>query len=431
MDKYTEHLNLFTSVYQSHLHELLQLDTTTPMETLKSSQIKTANEYFASLASAVGFETLLISEPEISLEKESELPHRIREVMEEMSEEFFHSQSNLLLRLGEEKPKAETLMLNFHMDTVAPHLPVSCNDGIIRGRGVIDAKGLGLCMLCGVDKALRKYPDLAQHMCILMQSVCGEEGGSMGFYGSKALSHYSGVLNIIAEPTNNKALDQSTTSMTAKIQVDANSSTDDTPQNAVNATVILGAIAYELAKSLDNIVAKIGAKLCIAGIHTGHLHNRVYGQGTLMINMAYRSSSIAAQLKPLLEKAFEDAKQVILQSFENSHFYAETAAKVASTSHLIWTKQSLPVLNNRNDHMEKILNLAGVEREQDASKAFTCDAMWFQQPNAYTVIFGPGDLGDNGAHTEDEHIELAELDAYSERIFSIVEAFYRQVKYKD
>ncbi|WDE08988.1 M20/M25/M40 family metallo-hydrolase [Thalassomonas viridans] len=424
MDKTDIEANAFNPSYQHFLLELLNINTVSPMETGQSSELWQANRRYQALAQSIGFETVSFAAPDPEALITEDTPQSILQRAQEMGDDFYAQQANLLLQLGTSQAHNKKLVFNFHMDTVAPHLPVVVQNDLIKGRGVADAKGLGVAILAGIEKALKLRPQIRQQLCIQIQSVCGEEGGAMGFYGSRALASGSGYLNIIAEPTNGRYLDQSTSSMTAKITVDGESSTDDAPARGINATVILGAMAAFLAQKLDNPITALGAKMCIAGLHTGMLHNRVYGSGQLMLNFAYRSLEVAMQIEDLLESAFTAAKTVIADDLKNSRFFARSAANLDRVCSLQWTKRRLPVLNNRHQAMESVLQSAGIAREEDSGKAFTCDAMWFQQDNCYSVVFGPGDLGLNGAHTDNEFLPLSALTEYSEQIAGIVLAFH-------
>jgi acetylornithine deacetylase len=47
--------------------------------------------------------------------------------------------------------------------------------------------------------------------------------------------------------------------------------------------------------------------------------------------------------------------------------------------------------------------------------------MWLQAPESYTVVFGPGDLEQNGAHTDAEHIDFHELATYAQGVSALVQ----------
>ncbi|MNR18176.1 succinyl-diaminopimelate desuccinylase [compost metagenome] len=103
-----------------------------------------------------------------------------------------------------------------------------------------------------------------------------------------------------------------------------------------------------------------------------------------------------------------------------------TAGVAAKICKLTWVKQGLPVLNNRHPEWESDLNRIGWVRnpEDQLHQAFTCDAMWAQRPETYTIVYGPGGLGSHNAHAEGEYITLEELERYAADIRDLMTAFY-------
>src|SRR5690606_11210887 len=125
---------------------------------------------------------------------------------------------------------------------------------------------------------------------VLLTSVPGEEGGAMGVFGTRWLvaQGFTGRLMLFAEPTGGRVMDACTAAMTPRLRVAGAGSTDDHPGDGRDATVALGYRADHLARTVGPRAAALGAKLCIAGLHTGTSHNRVYGEGELLLNIAYR-----------------------------------------------------------------------------------------------------------------------------------------------
>jgi len=69
-------------------------------------------------------------------------------------------------------PQARDLLLLGHIDTVPGEVPVKVEDGVLWGRGSVDAKG----PLCAAVSALSELPDLWDR--VMLVAVPDEEGGS-------------------------------------------------------------------------------------------------------------------------------------------------------------------------------------------------------------------------------------------------------------
>lgn len=409
------------------LLELLSINTITPMETGQKSDLARAQEAFSHYAREIGFECVHYAPPPSDLIHTKALPLTVFERFTEMGAEFFENQPNLVHQLGCKAEVEKTLLFNFHMDTVDGTVPVTVDNGQIFGRGVADAKGLGVAVLAGIRSAIETTPQITRNISILIESVGGEEGGAMGFYGTRYLTElgYRGRLNIVCEPTQFQYFDQTTSSMTAQIAVNGIGSTDDEPARGHNATILLSSIAEYLSRNLSPKIFRIGGKMCIAGLHTGTTHNRVFGSGTLFLNFAYTTTEIASQIKQLTEQAFEDALAAFVQNHASIFASARTALDVHQICRLIWVKQGLPVLNNRDPRMESILARTGIGRHGSDSSVqpFTCDAMWLGGKDCYTVVYGPGDLGMNRAHAEGEFMAIEDLERYADSIATLVKEF--------
>lgn len=409
------------------LMQLLQLNTVTPMETGKESQIKDAQILFQNYAKQIGFETMLFAPPTQDAINNQFTPLSVIEKIRMMGDEFFSCQPNLVLQLGKSQNTKKTLLFNVHMDTVSGDVTVTQKNNKIFGRGIIDAKGLGIAVLAGIRQAIQQDPQLTEKITIIIQSVVGEEGGAMGVYGTRYLVEkgYIGKLNIVCEPTQFNIFDHTTSSMTMRIDINGIGSTDDAPCDGHNATIILASLADYLTKHLSQKIFNAGGKMCIAGINTGNMHNRIYGSGQLLINFAYHSLELAQQIEQLFEKSFNEWQQQFTKNYASLDVAKKTALDLRKICNKTWLKRNLPVLNNRHPALEQLFKSINIIRhdEESSIKPFTCDAMWLQRPDSYTVILGPGDLSINNAHAEDEYIDIADYDNYAEQITHIVQAF--------
>lgn len=414
----------FDDAHADLLLALLRTPTVTPMETGEPAPIAQAQQAYAAHARMLGFEVELHEAPPASALERAGVPAGVHEVAERMGDAFLASQPNLVLRLGPRRSRERTLMLNAHVDTVGGELPVGLRAGRFRGRGAVDMKGPAVALLAGVGRALRERPDLPSRTTVLVQLVAGEEGGAMGVHGTRVLLEqgYAGRLNVFAEPTGGRWFDACTASMTARVGVRGTGATDDAPHAGHNATLLLGHLATELAERLDPVAARCAGKLCVGGLHTGTTHDRVYGEGALLVNLIYPTPAAAQEL----ESAFGDALSAGCRSFARRFAGVAVARRTAADAERIcelrWLKRGLPPLANRDPELEARLAAIGLERvgDEGAAERFTCDAIWGGVAGGYTIVFGPGSVERNGAHGPHEHVDRDELESYARALARLV-----------
>jgi acetylornithine deacetylase/succinyl-diaminopimelate desuccinylase-like protein len=419
-------MHCWTEADDELLLQLLATDTVTPMEADGLGSMAHAQQTYADYARQVGLEVVHSGPPPARILSEPDTPVSVRERAAHFGSDFLEAQPNLVMRLGTAAAD-KTLLFNFHMDTVADIEPACRRDGVLFGRGAADAKGLGVAVLAAVRRALELRPEIANKITLMIQSVGGEEGGALGAYGTKHLVRegYLGRLNIVCEPTEFAYFDRTTAAMTARISVDGEGSSDDEPLQGQNATILLAAITDMLVRELSPKVLALGAKMCIGGLHTGAMHNRVYGSGHLLLNFAYPSLEVALELEALVETAFAEAVERFHHDYAQYAIAAAAAAVARSICSLTWIKRRLPVLSNRDRDMEEMLQQIGIPRHDadSASLPFSCDAMWMTGPGSFTIVYGPGHLGRNKTHAAGEFIRVADLDNYAHQLSNLILAF--------
>lgn len=414
----------FTGEHEQLLLELLRTPTVTPMETGRGSQVAAAQKLLAARARESGFAVELHEPPPPGALAAPCVPLAVRAMAERMGDEFLAGQPNLVLRLGPPRERARTLMFNVHVDTVGGGPPVGVAGDRYRGRGAVDMKGPAVALLAGIEAALAARPHLPDRLTILLQCVAGEEGGAMGSYGTRVLVErgYVGRLNVFAEPTRGRFVDACRATATASVDVDGEDATDDYPAAGHNATLLLGHVATALAAALDGPVAAHGGALCVAGLQTGATHDRVYGSGRLLVNVAYGDERGGAALERGTEDAFAAALRDFAARFGDVAVARRSARDARAICRLRWLKRGLPALRNRDPALERLLAGAGIER-LPAEEAFTCDAIWGRVAGGYTIVFGPGSLRDDGAHTARESVARADLEDYAGAVARLVGAF--------
>lgn len=416
----------FTAADERLLLDLLSVNTVTPVETGTPSDLDSAHDIVVDAARDLGFEVVFRGPPSAEAMRGDHVPIPVLERYGELGEAFLTSQPNVVLRRGPSRSTDDALVFNMHLDTVDGFIVPRRVGGRVFGRGAIDAKGLAVGTLAGIRAAL-PHLDTDEAPAIILQLVGGEEGGAIGVYGTRELVRlgFVGKLNIVLEPTRLTFLDCCTASMTLEVRVDGRGSTDEEPELGTNATIALASLTDRMVRELAPRLEELPAKLCIGGVTTGSHHNRVYGTGRLLVNFAYGSVAIGERVEELVAQWLDRALDGIRADFISIGVAAALARDVRRVVGARWLKRRMPVLDNRKEELERVLRRAGIQRatERNGVRPFTTDGIWLQGPGGYTVVFGTGDLGQNGAHTPHEYVDVEDLDAHARAVEKLVCAF--------
>ncbi|OIK07909.1 peptidase M20 [Streptomyces monashensis] len=409
------------------LLDLMAENTVSPFEGGDPSGIARAQELFAAGAVRRGLALKQRTCPPADFLSQPGVPEQVHQAVQGDPEGFLGAQPSVVVGMGDPQPADRRLVFNFHMDTVGPHVPPRLDGRTVHGRGAVDDKGPGVAALLGIAAAFAEDPGLAHEIEVQIASVPGEEGGAMGVYGTRWLveSGVVGRLMVFAEPTGGRSLDACSAAMTPQVSVTGDDSTDDHPYDGHNATLALSLLACSLTDRLAPIAERLGAKVCVAGLHTGMSHNRVYGSGRLRLNIAYYDTAAAAELARAVEESLPAARAELLERYPDNPVARRLAEDWTKVVRLDWLKRSLPPLANRDPEMEALLASCGLPRHDGVAdgSAFTCDAIWAAGPGRYVVTCGPGTLDGNGAHTPTEHVRLDDLETYATRCRDLVLRF--------
>ena len=437
------------------LVELLHLDTAGYLETgAATTQMWAAQHRYAEAAAGIGLRTVHHAPARPDQVARDDVPLPVRQALAGV-DGFLDGQPNLVLRLGAAAARHATVMFNVHLDTVSGLEPVSFDGSRFAGRGAVDAKGPAVALLAGVRAAVAAEPAVATAMGTLIQVVSGEEGGAMGTIGTRPLVElgHVGRLNVFCEPTALRYLPRATAAATARIRVTGRDAIDDCPGAGHNATVLLGFLAQYLGAALDGK----GGQVCVAGLRTGAKHNRVYGTGELLLNLAYSCTADGRRLEAALADALDAGLHEFADRFIDLPSFALTAADAVAITRLDWLKRGLPTLANADAYGEALLAGAGFTpevrrsrsgeavlfpgpkapgREVDSpevrrsrsgrpwERGFSCDAIWMDGvEGAFTAVCGPGDLVRNNAHAQGEFVDLAELERFASGVAGVLVEF--------
>ncbi|MDQ0791254.1 M20/M25/M40 family metallo-hydrolase [Streptomyces sp. B3I8] len=412
------------------LLRLLGIPTAGPLETGDTGAVRLweAGRAYAAAARRFGMSVVRHAAPPGSVTLRDDVPVPVREAAGDPA--FLVCQPSLVLRLGPPRlPRGATVMFNVHLDTVAGWWPPSFDGARFRGRGAIDAKGPAVALLAGIRAARAAEPAVGDRVGVLVQAVAGEEGGAMGTFGTRPLVEqgFVGALNVFCEPTGHRYLPRSTAAMTACVRVRGQDAVDDRPEAGHNATVLLGFLGHHVATVLPGRVP--GTRVCVAGLHTGERHNKVYGSGRLLLNLAYADRECGRAAEAALRETLREGLAAFRAGALGRPGLARTADDADAITSLQWLKRGLPALGGpTGDHAwaERLLEACGLSRWPADEPAFTCDALWMSGvPDTYTAVFGPGGLDTNRAHAEGEYADLGELDRYADEVARLLVAFAR------
>ena len=420
----------FTPGERELLLRLLELPTAGPLETGGRHPVRLweAQREYARAAAKLGFEVVSHRAADPASIVGDNVPRLVKDTAQILPD-FLGCQPSLVLRLGPQLPRHSTVMFNVHLDTTSGHDPVRFDGARFHGRGAIDAKGPAVALLAGVRAALSASPAIGAETAVIIQAVAGEEGGAMGSFGTRPLVEqgYVGRLNVFCEPTGLRVLSRSTAAMTACIEVAGRDAIDDEPGKGHNASVLLGFLAQHFARLLPPLVSD--GQVCIAGLQTGPMHNKVYGNGRLLLNLSYGSVASAHRMERALVTALDTGLAEFSERFAGAPGLALTAAEAAEITRLEWHKRGLPALSPGQARPEdlavdELVQDAGLARWPADEPAFTCDAIWMSGvPQTSTVVFGPGSLGANHAHAAGEFADLTELEAFSHAVARLLLSF--------
>jgi acetylornithine deacetylase/succinyl-diaminopimelate desuccinylase-like protein len=429
-------MDRLTAADRDLLLDLLRLPTAGRLEVGEegpSPRLWEAQDAYAKAAAKFGFQVVRHEALDASALDGCEVPRLVAQAIERFPG-FLAEEPSLVLRLGPELPRERTVMFNVHLDTVAGGEPPRLEGDRFHGRGAVDAKGPAVALLAGIRAAVAEEPAVGERISVLVQAVAGEEGGAMGVFGTRPLVEAGlvGRINIFCEPTGLRLLPRATASATACVVVEGEDAIDDRPGEGHNATVLLGAIAQHLAAVLPGHAPD--GQVCVAGLHTGHLHNRVYGSGRLLLNLSYGSAETGRELQEATERAVADAVEAFAGRFRDHRDLARTAAEATRVTYIEWYKRGLPALSATPDPWaQSLLEVdTGIAPWPAFEHAFTCDAIWMERvPGTYTAVYGPGELGANRAHAAGEYVDLEDLERYADGVARILVQLARRTHHED
>jgi acetylornithine deacetylase len=316
---------------------------------------------------------------------------------------------NVLASKGEGRPH---IVLNTHLDTVAPHVPAERDGDVLHGRGACDAKGPLAAMVAA-------FLDCTPEEGRLTLAVTPDEEtystGAAAFLDSLDLDGERGDAVIVGEPT---GLDVCTAGKgrfegTVRIEGEsAHAAEPTTGENAIaqaapaiDALTDFGERSEALAAHPDLGVATLTPTV----IEGGEATNQVPADCEVVVDRR--------SVPPETAAGFESALDEYLRE------------RLDSTISFALTERETPFLEAFETPAEsRVVNaFRGVGCDTCPFTAAT-EASYFAR-EASTVVFGPGELADDDgpvAHADREYVELPRVERAAEMLADMLSELLRE-----
>lgn len=339
---------------------------------------------------------------------------------------------NVLARLEATVPAAPVVLWDAHQDTVPgegmsiePFMPV-VRDGRLYGRGSCDVKGGMAAMLLALDR-LRKS-DAPRHATVLFSATVNEE---FGFTGAKALARLWSpdladapstdalarelvggppAAAIVAEPTDLDIVTQHKGAVRWRVRIHGRACHSSFPERGDNAIYPAGRAILAIEALARELLARNPAHPC--------------GPPTLSLGTIHGGTGV--NMVPDLVVLEIDRRVLPTESPADAR--AEVIARIAAACGAARIEHDEPFLESGglSDRHPAAVALAARLTAVSGGKPrrlaarYGTNASVFAAAGVPSVVFGPGSIAQ--AHTADEWIDLAEVEAAADMLAAFVHA---------
>jgi len=332
----------------------------------------------------------MVETPSVSGE-EAEIASLLEQRMKELGySTSIDSAGNVIGLIGEGSPH---ILLCGHMDTVHGDLPVSLDDGVLTGRGSVDAKGPLASLIIGGRRAV----DDGFAGSLTVVSAVDEEGRNKGV--KELIRHGFDVdYAVFGEPTNVNTLTLGYKGgVLVKVQVRTEPGHSSAPWMYVNAIEtgmeVFGEIklaAYALTEEREGFDA---LTVNLREIRGGGSFGMVPGECDLWIGFRVPPTIGTRQVNDIVRKCVQD--------FDSSHGRAEVTLTVIDGAE--------PYLADSKSKLVKAFTRAIYSQTRSrvtlVKKSGTGDMNYYGAATGIPCLtYGPGDS--HLDHTDDEHIRI-------------------------
>jgi acetylornithine deacetylase/succinyl-diaminopimelate desuccinylase-like protein len=343
---------------------------------------------------------------------------------------------NVVARLEATVPDSPTILWDAHQDTVPaegmtiePFAPL-VRDGRMYGRGACDVKGGMAAMLVALDQ-LRASP-LPRRATVVFSATVNEE---FGFSGARALARLWGdqpaaaaaaddaarlvggrpVAAVVAEPTDLDLVVQHKGAVRWRIRVRGRACHSAFPEQGSNAIYPAGRVIQAIEALATELLARNPDHPC----------------GPPTLNLGTIRGGAGVNLVPDL--AVLEVERRVLPGESPVAARDEVIARIAAACGSIPIEHEPPFLESAGladasadrvaaawiEALAAAARAGGAEARRTAARYGT-NASVFAEAGVPSVVFGPGSIAQ--AHTADEWIELAQVDAAAAALAATVTA---------
>ena len=315
------------------------------------------------------------------------------------------------------------IVLDSHVDTVPPGDPAlwftdpltpAEKDGLIYGRGAMDAKGCLTAMIVAFETLARKCDGLPGR--VILMAVGGEERGGLGTKTEVARGLKADVA-IVGESTRLVPMIAHKGVLRLEVGVTGRAAHASDPEAGVNAIVVMGPILMALDELADKVRQRSEAYTGKASLVISTI------SGGVALNVIPASCVISIDRRVLPTETEEDATRGIVEVV-NRAVRAASGARVA-----VRKVRFVPPAST--DSREPIV--AAAERAasavlgrpiQAAGFSATCDMTYLVNNGGIpTVILGPGEIG--VAHQANEHIAIDQMALAVDVYLRTIDAWFK------
>ncbi|MDX2080847.1 MAG: M20 family metallopeptidase [Terrimicrobiaceae bacterium] len=302
--------------------------------------------------------------------------------------EVLPDRPNVVARFPSGRPDKPRLLLAPHTDTVSvvgmtiDPFGAEIRDGRLYGRGATDTKGPMAAMLAALIECRDILPDLSHE--IWFAGLVGEEAGQHGAKALAAEEHFDFV--IAGEPTDLQTVHTHKGSQWTQLRTRGHAVHASRPDEGENAI-------YKMVRAISAIETDVATELRL-------LQDPVLGHATVSVGVIRGGSKVnivpdeclaSVDMRTIPGQPPGLLERVVLKAVPDIEFTVTRAAPL----------QTAP------DH-PLIRQLAALGARPVGAPWF-CDAAVFGSQGCPAVALGPGSIAQ--AHTADEFIELADLEA--------------------
>ena len=306
------------------------------------------------------------------------------------------------------------VVLNTHIDTVAPHVPAQRDGDVLHGRGSCDAKGPLATMLAAF---LDRDPTRGRLTLAVTPDEETHSTGAAALVESLALDADRGDCVVVGEPTGLDVCNAAKGRFEGVVTIRGESAHAAEPRSGTNAIGLAAPVIDALGEfdarpdGLPSHPDLGGPTLTATTIEGGEATNQVPAACELVIDRR--------SVPPETADGFEQALQAFLRGRLDSD---------ALTFGL--TERETPFLEAFETPADAPVVLALRDASEGNIRPFTAatEASYFAR-RVPTVVFGPGELADREgpvAHAEREYVRLSEVERAGEMLSEALAGILRE-----